>query len=176
MMNLKTTKRKTWKLIKVNRIRISKILIIISLISFGTFVNAFEKIRINENYNLQLEKNYDRAESKIYFMQEPEKKSTAYCLSCHDGVTAVDIHMTPGVSDQSKPKGLGLSHPVEINYENVYLKKRGTYNPPELLDPRIKLDKNNITCLSCHDENSSHKNHLVMENYRSRLCFSCHNL
>lgn len=160
----------------MDRIKISKILIIL-LISFGTYINAFEKFRIRENYNLKTENNNtDWTELKIYFEEKLRENNTSNCLSCHDGVTATDANMTLGLREPGIPKGIGHSHPVEINYEQVYLKKMRTFIPPESLDPRIKLDENNITCLTCHDENSSLKNHLVMENHRSRLCLSCHNL
>ncbi len=151
-------------------------LLIISLIFFGTHLNAFEKIIMNEAYDLQTENlTNDLMELKNYFTQELDK-STSYCLSCHDGITATDTHMTPGFREPGVAKGIGLSHPVDIDYEQVYIKKMRAYHHPGSLDPRLKLENSKITCMTCHDENSILKNHLVMENTRSRLCLSCHNL
>ena len=141
--------------------------LILSLIGSGICLNAFDRSQDKENSDLY--------ELKIYFLEELDK-TTSYCLGCHDGVIATDTNMTPGYHDQGIGKSIGLSHPVDIDYEQVYTKKMKTYHYPGSLDPRLKLENRKITCLTCHDENSTLKNHLVMENTRSRLCFSCHNL
>lgn len=98
------------------------------------------------------------------------------CLSCHDGTLSSATHtQIAGISFQHG-KSIGMSHPISVDYEEVYLKYPKKYFPPESLDPRIVLVNGKIGCKTCHDHYSKHKKHLVMDNFKSRLCLSCHNL
>jgi hypothetical protein len=69
-----------------------------------------------------------------------------------------------------------MSHPISVDYEAAYLAKPRAYHPPESLDPAITLLNGKIGCATCHNHYSKHKKHWGMDNFRSRLCLSCHNL
>jgi hypothetical protein len=98
------------------------------------------------------------------------------CLSCHDGTLSKATHtQIQGVSFKHG-KNIGVSHPISVDYEAVYLSNPRKYHPPQSLDPRIVLVNGKIACETCHNHYSKHKKHLVMENFKSRLCLSCHNL
>lgn len=98
------------------------------------------------------------------------------CLSCHDGTLSKATHtQIAGLSFQHG-KSIGVSHPIGVDYEEVYLLKPGKYHPVQSLDPVIVLVNGKIACKTCHDHYSRHKKHLVMDNFKSRLCLSCHNL
>ncbi|MCP5052399.1 MAG: hypothetical protein GY940_34850 [bacterium] len=98
------------------------------------------------------------------------------CLSCHDGTISTGTHSEiRGLSWEHK-KNIGISHPISVDYQSVYLRKPREYHPPEGLDPRITLINGKIGCETCHNHYSKNKKHLVMNNNGSRLCLACHNL
>lgn len=98
------------------------------------------------------------------------------CLSCHDGTISTSTHSQLGQVNWQHRQGIGMSHPISVDYEAAYLAKPRAYHPPESLDPNITLLNGKIGCATCHNHYSKHKNHLVIDNFRSRLCLSCHNL
>ncbi len=97
------------------------------------------------------------------------------CLSCHDGVIAGDSYMTPGGNDGFNSPSIGMSHPVMINYVQIWQRSPMKLHSPDSLAPNIRLFDNKLECLSCHDPESEKDHYLVMDNFRSRLCLSCHN-
>jgi len=108
------------------------------------------------------------------------------CLSCHDGTTATDI----GLGSDGGPITHASGHPVGVAYRSIgglasssivaptgsggTLLGYGQLVPVSTLDPRIRLFDGNIGCGSCHSPYSQEHGLLVMDNYRSRLCLSCH--
>jgi predicted CXXCH cytochrome family protein len=98
------------------------------------------------------------------------------CLSCHDGIFSSAPETELGGLNWEHGKGIGLSHPVGVDYESVQLSKPGEYHPRQRLDPRLTLVNGKIGCETCHNHYSKKFKHLVMENSGSRLCLSCHNL
>jgi predicted CXXCH cytochrome family protein len=98
------------------------------------------------------------------------------CLSCHDGTISSGTHTQIRSLSWQHNKDIGMSHPISVDYEQVYLKSPRDYHPPERLDKRITLINGKIGCETCHNHYSKEKKHLVMKNIRSRLCLSCHNL
>ncbi len=88
------------------------------------------------------------------------------CLTCHDGATAsaVSTRPTPGAGV------FGNSHPVGVNYS------RGPAQTvaAQVRDSRIRLFEGTVGCGSCHSPYSRQPGQLVMSNFKSALCLSCH--
>ena len=93
------------------------------------------------------------------------------CLTCHDGALATNI--TP-CTKSSCLLDSNSSHPIFRKYPPDG--KESEYAPVfVLVAAGIKIsDEGEITCLSCHDLINQEEFHLVMENWRSRLCMICH--
>lgn len=98
------------------------------------------------------------------------------CLSCHDGTLSTATHTQIRGLNFKHGRDIGMSHPISVDYEEVYLRKPRKYHPPQSLDPLIVLINGKIGCETCHNHYSKHRKHLVMNNFKSRLCLSCHNL
>lgn len=107
---------------------------------------------------------------------EVESTSTV-CLSCHDGTVSMAIsvrrHRAENTSallhGSSKRLQLdpGSEHPVDVPYP---------FDSPEyvqrsMLDPRIELEGDRVTCTTCH---SGEVGALSIPITRSELCLSCH--
>lgn len=95
------------------------------------------------------------------------------CMTCHDGTTATDV----GSHALSGSVGLDArtEHPLGVRYQD---RRSGGKDIAVVemnrLDRRIRLFGQSIGCGSCHSPYSRHKDLLVIENDRSRLCLSCH--
>jgi predicted CXXCH cytochrome family protein len=98
------------------------------------------------------------------------------CLSCHDGTVSTSTHTQIRSLSWQHKKDIGMSHPIGVDYEQVYLSKQKYFHPPERLDPKITLINGKLGCETCHNHYSKEKKHLVMNNRGSRLCLSCHDL
>ncbi len=107
------------------------------------------------------------------------------CLGCHDG-------SYPGLRDEKMIFGvddLARSHPISFTYSSSLAAR---VRDGSLHDPRAAssgmggtiaddmLDENGkMQCTSCHEMHGKHarnKKLLKMDNTRSRLCLTCHNL
>ena len=88
-------------------------------------------------------------------------QASSYCLGCHDGVLATEVHR---------------GHPVDSNYLFAQMKSRGKLKPPAALDPAIYLKDGQTACVSCHHPESQNGAKLVLSNDGSRLCLAWHNL
>lgn len=110
--------------------------------------------------------------SDRFLMDNDERES---CLSCHDGTVASNaVHTEYGTG--GKVSGvIGIGHPVGVPYR---VSNPGdsdvTLRPAASLDSRIRLFNGQVNCGSCHNLFSKEDNLLVMSNYRSALCLSCH--
>ncbi len=95
------------------------------------------------------------------------------CLGCHGesgdprGVN-VDRH---GVL---RHNGKSMNHPIGVRYADAM--RFGGFRQQTLLSKAIMLPGGRVGCLSCHEGYSKRHGKLVMPNFRSALCFECHDL
>jgi predicted CXXCH cytochrome family protein len=110
------------------------------------------------------------------------------CLSCHDGVVA----LTHKIKGKEKEKGgiyitagalnlgtdLSDDHPISFVYSDSLTSKDRQIRPPLNLPKELKLDKfNELQCTTCHDpHDNQYGDFLVMNNIKSAMCISCHNM
>ena len=87
-------------------------------------------------------------------------QGSRFCLGCHDGL----------LTGQAR-----VDHPIEVDYARAQVKSRGALRHASQLDPAIKLENGRVGCVSCHGRNSTLAAKLVMNNFKSQLCLSCHN-
>lgn len=99
------------------------------------------------------------------------------CMTCHDGMTAkshdVRIKNNPADRSISLINVVG-THPVGMHYES-YAGMNKELVPMENLNKDMVFVNGKMGCLTCHNPLNPKKNHLVMNNTGSTLCFSCHN-
>jgi predicted CXXCH cytochrome family protein len=112
------------------------------------------------------------------------------CLSCHDGTIALGdvlsrgspISMAGGVTTMpagNSNLGTNLSddHPISFVYDGTLAAAHnGELADPAVLTGKVKLDPSGqMQCTSCHDpHDDSNGKFLVMPNFASALCKSCH--
>jgi len=103
------------------------------------------------------------------------------CLSCHDGVTAVDAFgggpESPSVfATTSLGIDLRDDHPIGIQYPPdgfAGFKPRANLSPVKLVTRGGKTDR--IECTSCHEPHSNDFGmFLRMDNTGSAMCLQCH--
>jgi predicted CXXCH cytochrome family protein len=95
------------------------------------------------------------------------------CVSCHDGTNASNHSIRfkkSGSSDQSSPLDV---HPIGMHYGTASYMNSQLKKPHQLHKDMLFAD-GRVGCLSCHNPLNPKKNHLVIENEYSNLCFSCH--
>jgi predicted CXXCH cytochrome family protein len=95
------------------------------------------------------------------------------CLSCHESASAKTA-LKSGVWCHTA-SGIGLSHPVGVDYSLATMGKAG-YVPEEKLDKRLRLFGGKIGCCTCHDPYEANGKTLVIGvrgNYQN-LCLACH--
>ncbi len=97
------------------------------------------------------------------------------CLGCHDGLRASDV----SVDYRSRP-GMrtgrlvsGKDHPIGMEYASYAAFGRG-YKPVTALNTRMVLVNGRVGCLTCHNPLNPEKSHLVMGDFGSALCLTCH--
>lgn len=89
------------------------------------------------------------------------------CITCHDGSIA------PPARYCTVNCGFSTAHSILKDYPPR--QKEQSYAPVESLQEKgIRLFNGKVSCVSCHDLKISTKNHLIMDNNGSVLCFSCH--
>lgn len=101
-------------------------------------------------------------------------RSSIECLACHDGTVSSNVEM--GGASWSHARGIGLSHPVGISYEDVYREPGSRLHPERSLPDELTLVQGRVECVTCHDHYSGLPGLLVLDNTGSRLCLACHNL
>lgn len=95
------------------------------------------------------------------------------CLGCHSqsgdpmGVN-VDRRGVLRHSDKS------MNHPIGVLYADAM--RFGGFRSPSMLSKAITLPGGRVSCISCHEGYSKQHGKLVMQNFRSALCFECHDL
>ncbi len=95
------------------------------------------------------------------------------CLSCHDGIISKMSTATVVVKSGSFEHGIGLSHPVGVEYPGMGADDE--FQPRESLPEQVRLFNGKVGCLSCHDPYAQNKKgYLVMGNAKSALCLTCH--
>ncbi len=122
-------------------------------------------------------------------MGQPDA-SSKLCLSCHDGVTAVDNFggTTTGTQTLTGDANIGTDlrndHPVSFTYDLTLANADGGLFDPTTtnsgLGGTINADMlfgGKLQCASCHDvHNSSGIDYLLVKsNAASGLCLTCHN-
>ena len=181
---------------------ITYFIFLITVPIFGQFENFHDNIKNNCKYCHinELEINSDQ---KIIWQKNSESNyytpynsstldadvpipmgSSKLCLSCHDGTLSMEHLNLPNLSTtQVIGTNLESSHPVSFKYDSYLAIRDGELNDPNsapsgfggTINSDLLVD-GNLECISCHDIHGFNRNRnlLVMSNYRSKLCLTCH--
>jgi len=98
------------------------------------------------------------------------------CMGCHDGFQASDRKInyknTPG---QKSHWSQGASeHPIGMNYSAYAAMDSKSFKPVSSFGSKMMFVNGRVGCTTCHDPLNQEKSHLVMSDYRSALCLTCH--
>jgi predicted CXXCH cytochrome family protein len=109
------------------------------------------------------------------------------CLSCHDGVMALNKVRDPGKMKMPKQMGpligrgslgtdLSDDHPVSFVYDAALATKKRELVDPKALPLDFRLDKTQqLQCTSCHDSHESlHRKFLRRDDRAAGMCTLCH--
>ena len=115
--------------------------------------------------------------------------SSRLCLSCHDGTIALTETYSPSSriagtlfisASDAGYLGTKLSddHPVSFTYNSSLVAAKPELHDPSVLTQSLPLDdRQELQCTTCHDpHNNTHGYFLRMNNRRSSLCVTCHNM
>jgi predicted CXXCH cytochrome family protein len=98
------------------------------------------------------------------------------CLSCHEDITVT----IPGYNETPTQKRARRAkmgdHPIGMDYSRIAMRKMGKYNYPLTNAGQIRFFDGKVGCGSCHSLYSRERKYLVQSNFRSALCFECHNM
>jgi hypothetical protein len=101
------------------------------------------------------------------------------CLSCHDGMAASHIEAnytnSPGTARQHKYNG-SKDHPIGMDYQMYVAFGEGKFKSVSLVNSKMKFIDGKVGCLTCHNPLNPEKGHMVMSDFGSALCRTCHNL
>lgn len=107
--------------------------------------------------------------------------SSLLCLSCHDGVTAIDNYggNTGGSTVMTGPHVIGTDlsddHPIGIEYPSSNPKFHPTPQNGLPLFNDGTIDR--VECASCHDPHGAGFDEFLRDTTNgSQICFDCHNL
>jgi len=99
------------------------------------------------------------------------------CLSCHDGGQARDVDAqfknTPGTTAHGFDGT--RQHPVGMDYAAYTAREPNRYKPVSAFNSKMIFVNGRVGCLTCHYPLNPEKGHLVMSDFRSALCRTCHN-
>ena len=99
------------------------------------------------------------------------------CLTCHDGVTAVEAGHRSSRSTVGYLGDRGRNHPLGVPYEARQADRHGSpLRHPMLLPKQIRLPENKVSCVSCHNLYNSERYQLSVPIEGSRLCLTCHEM
>lgn len=100
------------------------------------------------------------------------------CLGCHDGVITKDIKVdyrnTPG--NKIKHYDGSKEHPIGMDYAAYSAKDSLSYKRVNSYNSKMVFVNGKVGCLTCHNPLNPEKNHLVMSDFRSALCLTCHKM
>jgi predicted CXXCH cytochrome family protein len=115
--------------------------------------------------------------------------SSRLCLSCHDGLLAMETLKVPprgervtalGVLTGKAVLGRNLSgdHPISFTYDSALAARHGGLVDPTSLPSTVKLDSSGqMQCTSCHDPHEDGRpNFLRMDTAAGALCTACHRM
>jgi predicted CXXCH cytochrome family protein len=118
--------------------------------------------------------------------------SSKLCLSCHDGTIALGSVLSRGATIQmasgitTLPPGaksnlgtdLSDDHPISFMYDQALVTRNPKLKPPNQLPRNVHLDaRGELQCTTCHEaHDNSRGSFLVMDNSRSQLCTTCHQM
>jgi hypothetical protein len=88
-------------------------------------------------------------------------------MACHDGTAGASVGFV------ARPGGLGVSHPVGVDYAAAVARQPGRYATAADLPPDVPLVAGKVECTTCHDGASREPDHVVRGN---GLCTACHRL
>jgi hypothetical protein len=99
------------------------------------------------------------------------------CLSCHDGGHASDINVNYKNSPRNKIKSFDRTnqHPIGMDYAAYVAADPNSYKPINAFNSKMIFVNGRVGCLTCHYPLNPEKSHLVMSDFRSALCLTCHN-
>lgn len=103
------------------------------------------------------------------------------CLSCHDGVTAVDSFgtrtgATTITGSANIGTNLGNDHPIGFAYDAALIALNPGLKTPPTTMPRFGTANDTLECATCHNVHSnSLGNFLRVTNNASGMCIQCHN-
>ncbi len=117
----------------------------------------------------------NQTKQQVYFAGGIDSESRT-CLSCHEDISVTIPSYNESHSQKKSRWGQMSDHPIGMDYSRVALQKMGKYNYPIMNNDNIRLFDGKVGCGSCHSPYSKEKNNLVQSNYRSALCFQCHNM
>jgi hypothetical protein len=113
-----------------------------------------------------------------YFKQDQNlDPNSKICLSCHDGSLASDEHInyknSPGNTKQDY-NGT-KQHPIGMDYDAYVAADPKSFKPVVAFNTKMIFVNGKVGCLTCHYPLNPEKSHLVMSDFRSALCLTCHN-
>jgi predicted CXXCH cytochrome family protein len=99
------------------------------------------------------------------------------CLSCHDGLVAHDVKVDYRNAPGTKIKSFDgtKEHPIGMNYAAYSAMDSHSYKPAAAYNSKMIFVNGRVGCLTCHNPLNPEKSHLVMSDFRSALCLTCHN-
>jgi predicted CXXCH cytochrome family protein len=98
------------------------------------------------------------------------------CLGCHDGFQAGDrkINYKNSPGQKSHWDQGASEHPIGMNYAAYSAMDSQSYKPVSGFGSKMMFVNGRVGCTTCHDPLNQEKGHLVMSDYRSALCLTCH--
>jgi len=103
-------------------------------------------------------------------------KLSVACLDCHNDPGSVPKTTLGSGIWRHAIEGIGLSHPVGVDYYNATMRTKDLVGIKDL-DPRIKLFDGKMGCCTCHDPYSPGDGQGLVIGERDsfqNLCFACH--
>jgi len=131
------------------------------------------------------------SQKSVYFSANSKSAS---CIECHDGRSAINVSLKHADTAMRFTNHGSSDHPVGMYYDSYARKSPFSYISAAKLDPRIKLENGQVTCISCHEtspqkvavalvselnmtvENCSSTKALTTGSDHTGLCMSCHSM
>lgn len=100
--------------------------------------------------------------------------SSGLCLSCHDGVSAINVLHKSSVTINREN-----GHPIYVEYIEGKSSLRNKNTQLHDWNDAIKISdllaNGKVVCISCHSvHNKTNRNYLRHRNTNSELCYTCH--